>query len=72
MVDLEALQQLAAEHSEVVCGFKVHGESGALSRWGTKVLHLARVAADAAVLPLYIHTGELFTVVEANRPAQRR
>ncbi|HEY9887834.1 MAG TPA: hypothetical protein V6D02_05495, partial [Candidatus Obscuribacterales bacterium] len=68
MVDLEALAQLAQGHGEVVRGFKVHGESGALSRWGTQVLKLARQAADAAHLPLYVHTGELFAVVEENRP----
>lgn len=68
MVDCEALQQLAQAHPEIVRGFKVHGESGALSRWGTQVLELARKAADAAQLPLYVHTGELFVVVEENRP----
>ena len=68
MVDLDALIQLADEHPQIVRGFKVHGESGALSRWGTQVLELARRAADAAQLPLYVHTGELFTVVEKNRP----
>lgn len=68
MVDLEALVQLAQTHGDVVRGFKVHGESGALSRWGTQVLELARQAADAAQLPLYVHTGELFAVVEENRP----
>ena len=68
MVDLEALSELAQGHSDIVRGFKVHGESGALSRWGTQVLALARQAADAAQLPLYVHTGELFAVVEENRP----
>lgn len=68
MVDLEALIQLSQEYPETVRGFKVHGESGALSRWGTRVLELARQAADAAQLPLYVHTGELFAVVESRRP----
>ncbi len=69
MVDLEALQQMAATYPEIVRGFKVHGESGALSRWGTQVIELARQAADAVQLPLYVHTGELFAVVEENRPS---
>ncbi|MEO0488662.1 MAG: amidohydrolase/deacetylase family metallohydrolase [Cyanobacteria bacterium J06659_2] len=69
MVDLDALRQLAQENPETVRGFKVHGESGALSRWGTQVIELARQAADAAQLPLYVHTGELFAVVEENRPS---
>jgi dihydroorotase len=68
MVDLQALLDLAKMHGDVVRGFKVHGESGALSRWGTQVIQLARQAADAAQLPLYVHTGELFAVVEENRP----
>jgi dihydroorotase len=68
MVDLEALQTLAQEHPNIVRGFKVHGESGGLSRWGTQVLELARQAGDATGLPLYVHTGELFVVVEENRP----
>ncbi len=68
MVDIDALLSLAADNPEVVRGFKVHGESGALSRWGTEVLQLARKAADLAKLPLYVHTGELFAVVEENRP----
>lgn len=68
MVDLDALSELAKAHPEIVRGFKVHGESGALSRWGTQVIELARQAAEAAQLPLYVHTGELFAVVEANRP----
>jgi dihydroorotase len=69
MVDLDALRQLAQANPETVRGFKVHGESGALSRWGTQVIELARQAADAAQLPLYVHTGELFAVVEENRPS---
>jgi dihydroorotase len=68
MVDIEALAFLATENPQIVRGFKVHGESGALSRWGTQVLQLAREAADTADLPLYVHTGELFAVIEANRP----
>lgn len=68
MVDVDALLELAAANPETVRGFKVHGESGALSRWGTEVLQLARKAADLANLPLYVHTGELFAVIEAQRP----
>jgi dihydroorotase len=68
MVDLAALQTLAQAHPGIVRGFKVHGESGALSRWGTRVLELARQAGDTTGLPLYVHTGELFAVVEAHRP----
>ncbi|MGB3292417.1 MAG: amidohydrolase/deacetylase family metallohydrolase [Phormidesmis sp.] len=72
MVDLDALLQMADEHPEIVRGFKVHGESGALSRWNTQVLDLARQASDAADLPLYVHTGELLAVIEENRPNPER
>lgn len=68
MVDIEALVSLAAKYPDLVRGFKVHGESGALSRWGTQVLELARKATDLADLPLYVHIGELFDVDEAHRP----
>ncbi|XGV98531.1 MAG: amidohydrolase family protein [Leptolyngbya sp. BL-A-14] len=68
MVDIDALLEMATAYPETVRGFKVHGESGALSRWGTEVLQLARKAADLAILPLYVHTGELFAVIEERRP----
>ncbi|YAF98991.1 MAG: amidohydrolase family protein (plasmid) [Nodularia sp. CChRGM 3473] len=68
MVDIEALVSLATEYPHIIRGLKAHNESGALSRWGTEVLQLARKAADLTNLPLYIHIGELFDVNEANRP----
>ena len=68
LADVDAIVTLAGEHPELVCGIKCHGESGALSRWGLEVLELAREAADRTGLPLYVHTGELFPVVEASRP----
>ncbi len=67
-VDPEPLIQLAQDNPQIVRGFKVHGESGSLSRWGMKGLQLARQVASVAGLPLYVHTGELFPVIEANRP----
>lgn len=69
MVDVDALVAAASEHPRLVRGIKCHGESGALSRWGTEVLELAVRAGDAAGLPLYAHTGELFPVDEHRRPA---
>ncbi len=68
MVDIEDLVRVAAQHPRLIRGFKCHGESGAISHWGTEVLEAAVRAADRAGLPLYCHTGELFPVVEANRP----
>lgn len=68
LVDKEALIQLAEKYPKIVRGFKVHGESGSISRWGMGVLKLAREVGDKTGLPLYVHTGELFTVNEAFRP----
>lgn len=68
MVDIEALVSLAKENPQIIRGIKTHGESGILSRWGTRVMQLAREAADLANLPLYLHTGILFDVDESNRP----
>lgn len=68
MVDIEAFVTIASDNPCLVRGLKVHGESGALSRWGTKVLQLAREAADISNLPLYVHIGELFDVDKANCP----
>ena len=68
MVDIDELVRLAAQHPHLIRGFKCHGESGAISHWGTEVLEAAVQAAERAGLPLYCHTGELFPVVEANRP----
>ena len=68
MVDVDDLVCLARAHPRLIRGFKCHGESGALSHWGTEVLAAAVRAGNQADLPLYCHTGELFPVVEASRP----
>ena len=68
MVDGDGLVKLAAEHPRLIRGIKCHGESGSMSHWDTAVLERAAEAGRAARLPLYMHTGELFPVDEANRP----
>ncbi len=68
MVDLDDLVKVARENSHEIRGFKCHGESGAISHWGVEVLKCAVEAGNRADLPLYCHTGELFPVVESNRP----
>src|SRR5260370_6401737 len=47
---------------------KGHGESGALSNWGTTVLQKAVEVGNRLDLPLYCHRGELFPVDESHRP----
>ncbi|MBH8556317.1 amidohydrolase/deacetylase family metallohydrolase [Nostocaceae cyanobacterium CENA357] len=67
-VDIKPLIQLAKDNPQIIRGFKVHADSGSISRWGMGVLKLAREVGDRTNLPLYVHTGELFPVVEAKRP----
>ncbi len=69
MVDVASLVRIAAEHPRLVRGIKCHWESGGLSHWGPTVLRKASEAGRETGLPLYVHTGELFPVDEANRPA---
>jgi len=68
MVDCDSLYRIAQEHPHLVRGIKCHWESGSLSHWGPEVLKKAAEAGRTAGLPLYVHTGELFPVDEANRP----
>jgi dihydroorotase len=68
MVHVDSLVRIAAEYPQIVRGIKCHWESGCLSHWGPTVLEKAVEAGRAANLPLYVHTGELFPVNEANRP----
>ncbi len=66
---ISEIVRVAREYPHLVRGIKSHGESGGLSRWGLEVLEMAVAAGRAAELPLYVHTGELFPVEEAARPA---
>ncbi len=68
MVRVDELVALAAAHPRLVRGIKCHGESGSQSHWGIEVFRKAAEAGRKADLPLYVHTGELFPVDEANRP----
>ena len=69
MVRIDELLALAAEHPTLVRGIKCHGESGSQSHWDLAVFLKAVEAGKRADLPLYVHTGELFPVDEAHRPA---
>lgn len=71
MTDVASVLAAIEKYPHEIRGIKCHGESGAYSHWGTEVLAKAAEAGRAAGLPLYVHTGELFPVVEANRPAPR-
>lgn len=69
MMRIDAIEQAATDYPGLVMGIKSHGESGGFSHWGTAVLEMAVAAGNRIGLPLYVHTGELFPVDEANRPA---
>ncbi|MDB5941985.1 MAG: Amidohydrolase [Ramlibacter sp.] len=71
MTDAAALLATMERHPRQVRGIKCHGESGALSHWGTQVLEQAAEVGRRAGLPLYVHTGQLFPVIESSRPAPR-
>jgi dihydroorotase len=68
MARVDDFVTLAAQHPRLVAGIKVHGESGALSHWDVAVLERAADAGRRADVPLYVHTGELFPIVEERRP----
>lgn len=64
-ININAIVDLAEEYPEIIRGFKVFADSGSISRWGMGVMELAREIGNRTGLPLYVHTGELFPVVEA-------
>jgi dihydroorotase len=72
MVQIESLVHIAEDHPQLVRGIKCHWESGGISHWGPAVLEKAAEAGRVSSLPLYVHTGELFPVDEAKRPAPAR
>lgn len=71
-VDVESNLKMAREEPEIVRGWKAHGDEGCLSRFGTRVLELAREICDRSGLPLYLHTGLLVSVVEETRPGPKK
>ena len=68
MMRIEAIEEAARDYPGLMKGIKSHGESGGFSQWGTEVLEMAVEAGNRTGLPLYVHTGELFPVVEETRP----
>lgn len=68
MFSLDAIVAAQAAYPGLVKGLKSHGEAGGYSHWETAVLEKAVEAGNATGLPLYVHTGELFPVIEEKRP----
>ena len=68
-VSAEAIVSMHARYPERLRGIKTYVESGGWSQgWGEPFLQRAMQAAEQTGLPVYIHTGELLAVDEANRP----
>ncbi len=68
-VSAEAIVSMYARYPERLRGIKTYAESGGWSQgWGEPFLQQAMQAAERTGLPVYIHTGELLAVDEANRP----
>jgi len=68
MTRVEEIVKAYERYPHMICGIKSHGESGGLSHWDTEVLEQAIEAGERCGIPLYVHTGELFPVDDANRP----
>ncbi|MGE0878915.1 MAG: amidohydrolase family protein [Acidimicrobiia bacterium] len=64
----EAIAAMVERDPRRIRGIKTYVESGGYSRAGRGYLDKALEAASLTGLPLYIHTGELLAVDEANRP----
>jgi dihydroorotase len=69
--DPAAIVQMHDRFPHTIRGVKTYGESGSYSHWDFGLLEIARQAADEAGIPMYVHTGELFSVDEARRPDPR-
>ncbi len=69
--DVDVLASFAQRFPGVIKGVKGHSDSGGWSLWGRRMFEISRACADAAGLPLYVHTGELWKVDEARRPEPR-
>jgi dihydroorotase len=67
-VDVEMLVRFARQFPEMIKGVKTHLESGGMSKWWTRMAQQAFVAAEQLGLPVYLHTGQLWPVVESSRP----
>ena len=69
MTRVEEIVKAYERYPHMICGIKSHGESGGLSHWDTEVLEQAIEAGERCGIPLYVHTGELFPVDDANLPS---
>ncbi|MDQ2733483.1 MAG: amidohydrolase/deacetylase family metallohydrolase [Pseudomonadota bacterium] len=67
-VDVDMLVRFARQFPDMIKGVKTHLESGGMSKWWTRMAAQAFIAAEQLDLPVYLHTGQLWPVVEDMRP----
>ena len=67
-VDVDAAVTAIQKNRDIIRGVKAHAEIGGYSRWGDKVVRLAKEIARQASVPLYIHLGQLWPLAEKDSP----
>jgi dihydroorotase len=71
-INVKASVLAAKENPQLVRGFKVHGDEGCLSHFGTRSIEKAREICDQAKLPLYMHTGTLVPIKRDTAPEPKK
>lgn len=71
-INVKTSVRIAIENPQMVRGFKVHGDEGCLSNFGTRSIAKAREICDETKLPLYMHTGTLVNLKRDTAPDPKK
>ena len=63
-INVRAVVKAARDNPDLVRGIKAHAEPGGYSRWGMASLKLAKEASRELQLPVYVHLGALWPVLQ--------
>ena len=63
-INVKAVIKSARDNPDLVRGIKAHAEPGGYSRWGMASLKLAKEASRELQLPVYVHLGTLWPVLQ--------
>ena len=63
-INVRAVVKAARDNPDLVRGIKAHAEPGGYSRWGMASLKLAKDASRELQLPVYVHLGTLWPVLQ--------
>ena len=63
-INVRAVVKAARDNPDLVRGIKAHAEPGGYSRWGMASLKLAKGASRELQLPVYVHLGTLWPVLQ--------